>query len=711
MKKVVFPILAVLLALGLSLPMATPVSAAPVDLDKDVDPVLPNTYHIGDTIDYVMTVCNPSAMWVMRVQSVWDQLPDGTPIDPLVPPALPYDLNPGECQDYALPWVVVPGAIQIDPLTGQHVVVNTFGASGIMLSEPLPDAFGGSVEKSSLIVIPEIDVTKTVAPEVSKEDDEVMYTICVENTGDGDLDLVSVVDTVLGDLTGDFNPVLPEGATECHDFFYTIQPGDPDPLENEVTATYQHVLPTSTAVVSDTDTAEVDLVHPCIDVEKTVEPGVSKDDDEVLYTICVHNCGDVELENVVVNDDLLGTLPFPGDLAVDETVCMDFPYVIQPEDDDDVLVNIVTVHSDPLGTLTNDIWDEASAEVDLVHPCIEITKTVEPGVSKVGDEVMYTICMSNCGDVELEIDVVDDLLGTLPFPGELAVDETVCMDFPYVIQPEDDDDVLVNIVTVHSDPLGTLTNDIWDEASAEVDLVHPCIEITKTADPTTASVGDTITYTICVTNCGDVTLENIVVVDDLLGDLSGSYADTLAPGGSECHDFTRDIQPTDPALLVNCVTVESDPLGPLTNPVSDRDCAEVEIVGEEGCTPGFWKNHPACWECFSPDDLVSDVFTIPAALSDLADDTLMDALNYKGGKGVEGAARNLLRQAVAALLNACDPDVGYPMSVGGVIDAVDDALATLDRGEILGLKDMFDMYNNLGCPIDAHCRPCNGECD
>ena len=257
-----------------------------------------------------------------------------------------------------------------------------------------------------------------------------------------------------------------------------------------------------------------------------------------------------------------------------------------------------------------------------------------------------------------------------------------------------------------------MVNIVEHSVSVEVDLVHPCIDVTKTANPTQAAVGDIITYNITVCNCSvDIGLENITVVDDRLGDLSDHFADVLAIGECESHEFTRAIQPDDPNPLENCVTVTADPLGPLTNPLRDEDCAQVEIVGEEGCTPGFWKNHPDCWECFSPDDLVGEVFDVPMELADLADDTLMDALRYHGGKGIEGAARNLLRQAVAALLNACDPDVNYPMSVGGVIAAVNDALATLDRGEMLGLKDMFDMYNNLGCPIDAHCRPCNGECD
>jgi len=44
-----------------------------------------------------------------------------------------------------------------------------------------------------------------------------------------------------------------------------------------------------------------------------------------------------------------------------------------------------------------------------------------------------------------------------------------------------------------------------------------------------------------------------------------------------------------------------------------------------------------------------------------------------------------------------------------IIDAVNAALASLDRDTITELKDMLDMYNNAGCSIDAHGNPINGS--
>jgi len=128
-------------------------------------------------------------------------------------------------------------------------------------------------------------------------------------------------------------------------------------------------------------------------------------------------------------------------------------------------------------------------------------------------------------------------------------------------------------------------------------------------------------------------------------------------------------------------------------------CAQPEQP--EGCGHGYWKNHESEWEPtgYAPEDLVGGIFTIPADLDELADDTLADALAYAGGNGVIGAARILLRHAVAGLLNAAHPEVDYPRSVDEIVSAVNAALASGDRRTILACKEEVDQHNSRGCPL------------
>ena len=116
----------------------------------------------------------------------------------------------------------------------------------------------------------------------------------------------------------------------------------------------------------------------------------------------------------------------------------------------------------------------------------------------------------------------------------------------------------------------------------------------------------------------------------------------------------------------------------------------------EGCTPGFWKNHQEAWTGFETADIIGDVFG--DASGDPASATLLEALSFKGGAGIEGAARILLRTAVAALLNVEHPLINYQF-VGDLFGAVNGALSSGDRDIMLDLKDNLDYFNNLGCGV------------
>jgi hypothetical protein len=135
-------------------------------------------------------------------------------------------------------------------------------------------------------------------------------------------------------------------------------------------------------------------------------------------------------------------------------------------------------------------------------------------------------------------------------------------------------------------------------------------------------------------------------------------------------------------------------------------------IGEEGCTPGYWKNHTEDWEespgvpSASPSTLFSGIFNAgtSGALSGL---TFEQALQGGGGPGVAGAELILARAATAAYLNAAHEGVGYPWrrnapglgDRGPLVATVRAALLSGDRATILALAQRLDDDNNLGCPL------------
>lgn len=97
--------------------------------------------------------------------------------------------------------------------------------------------------------------------------------------------------------------------------------------------------------------------------------------------------------------------------------------------------------------------------------------------------------------------------------------------------------------------------------------------------------------------------------------------------------------------------------------------------------------HFEFWVGFLPSDSFDDVFGVDAP----GDLTLLEALDLGGG-----GYKALARHAVAALLNASNPDVDAAFTAAEVVALVQDAFAS---GEYEAAKDILAAANEQGCPI------------
>jgi hypothetical protein len=135
--------------------------------------------------------------------------------------------------------------------------------------------------------------------------------------------------------------------------------------------------------------------------------------------------------------------------------------------------------------------------------------------------------------------------------------------------------------------------------------------------------------------------------------------------------------------------------------------ATATNIGNEGCTPGYWKTHQNNWEEARPDQLFSSKFS-DGTSGALVGFTLLDALASRGGSGLKGAERILARSATAAFLNAAHEGLGYPWrryktGLDGRPPLVATVVAALESGsrtQILELASRLDADNNLGCPLN-----------
>jgi len=118
---------------------------------------------------------------------------------------------------------------------------------------------------------------------------------------------------------------------------------------------------------------------------------------------------------------------------------------------------------------------------------------------------------------------------------------------------------------------------------------YPCIDVTKYCEDASGP-GEPITFYGTVTNCGNVTLLDVTVVDDHAGEVL--FITSLAAG--EYADFAGSYMPeTSPST--NTVTAEGTYNSTTVWDEASATC-EVPVV-DEGCnrSPGYWKNHPEAW--------------------------------------------------------------------------------------------------------------------
>ncbi len=173
--------------------------------------------------------------------------------------------------------------------------------------------------------------------------------------------------------------------------------------------------------------------------------------------------------------------------------------------------------------------------------------------------------------------------------------------------------------------------------------------------------------------------------------------ETSLPAGTEVVGWQLFTDQTTPVLITSQSGSEFD-YNILPNTGYKLVLTNRTKVMGKGCTPGYWKQeqHFDSWpDAYHTSDHISAYFTPSYGFGS---NTLLEALSFSGGPGVDGGAKILLRASVAALLNSAA--LTYPESSADVIAMVNEALASGDRATMLSVASLLDGYNNLGCPLN-----------
>ncbi len=310
--------------------------------------------------------------------------------------------------------------------------------------------------------------------------------------------------------------------------------------------------------------------------------------DTITYTYTATNTGNVTLTEVSAADEALGAIPLGATtLGPGVSTSGTLSYMVLESDLPGPLVNSATATGTPPAGAA--VSARSSAVTVSLASNASIGLLIEASATEayVGDAITYGYTVTNTGDVTLtDIGVNDDLLGSISLetsmlaPGESTIGNAV-----YVVQAGDPPWPIVDVATVVGvSPTGEQV--AGDSAPVVVNLFPSgelAIEVTKTADPTSARLHDQITYTYTVTNTGNVPLMDISLTDELLG-LIGLGTSTLAPGESTTATAVGTVVESDlPGPLRTFATVAaSDVFGRIAaDQTSAAVTLEVESANDE----------------------------------------------------------------------------------------------------------------------------------
>ena len=462
-------------------------------------------------------------------------------------------------------------------------------------------------DKKGHLTVTKVTTNEPANGEAYALGEEITYKITVKN--DGNLTITDI--TVKDELNGDewtIASLAPE-ASEDFETSYTV-------TEDDVLAGKVVNVATATGTSPDPEKPDVP-VTPGEDPEPTGDPDghltVTKETtsetpeagyalgDTVSYKITVTNDGNLTITDITVTDELTGDEWKIASLAPNESEDFETSYTVTEAD---ILagevVNVATAKGtspdpdEPDVPVTPGKDPEPTEEKDS-HLTVTKVTTSTPANGKtygLGETITYRITVKNDGNVTIsDITVTDTVKGykaeditKLLDKTELAPGETATATFEHVVTEQD---ILAGSVKNEATATGTDPEDEEpkvepDDTEDKTDPKDSHLTVTKVTtseQPENGyAYGDIITYTITVTNDGNVTISDITVTDTVKGyeaeDITKLLDKTeLAPGETATAVFEHEV--TEQDVLAGSVKNEATAAG------TDPENKEPDIEPDE----------------------------------------------------------------------------------------------------------------------------------
>jgi uncharacterized repeat protein (TIGR01451 family) len=539
----------------------TPVAEADLAITKVVDDASPD---VGSQVTFTITVTNNGPLDATGVE-VLDALPGG------------YSLDSASTSQggYAAPtWTVGTLANGASATLELVATVNADGpyenTAAVSGSQTDPDPSNNDDSASTTPVAQsDIAVTKVVDNTTPNVGDQVTFTITVTNNGPSDATNISVNDPLPAGYTLDSDnpsqggytaPIwsvgnLADGASATLDITATVNASgpyantaagtatenDPDPSNNDDTATT-------------TPVAQADIA-----VSKTVDDATPNVGDQVTFTITVINNGPSDATNISVNDPLPAgytldsdnpsqggyTAPIwsVGNLANGASATLDITATVEASGS---YANTATGSANEQDPDPSNNDDTAST-TPVAQADLAVTKVVDDATPNVGDQVTFTITVTNNGPSDATNVSVNDALpagytldsvnpsqGSYTAPnwnvGSLANGALATLDITATVETSGSYANTASGTANENDPDPSNNDDT--ATTSPVDQAD--LAVTKDDGGATVIPGETVSYTITVTNNGPSTATSVTLDDPTPAGLVFVSADAPCSGGFPC---------------------------------------------------------------------------------------------------------------------------------------------------------------------------------
>ena len=294
--------------------------------------------------------------------------------------------------------------------------------------------------------------------------------------------------------------------------------------------------------------------------ESTHENGMFKAGETIHYTLTVTNTGNQTLENVEITDTLNAagtisniqgadskqdgkvTILTISSLAPKAEATITYDYVVQEADKGNTISNAAVGTpanpEDPDGEKPGDNTDNP-----VENPKLEVRKDIvsitaadgtqkdKAGKADLNDIITYNVTVTNTGNMKLtNVKITDSLEGIQLAEGQsfdlgiLEAGEAKTVTYTYQVKESDLGKSILNTATatgkVPEDPEDAPKPEGKDEKEVPTEDSVRKYTIIKTASASTHEngmfkAGETIHYTLTVTNTGNQTLENVEITDTL----------------------------------------------------------------------------------------------------------------------------------------------------------------------------------------------------